>query len=204
MDERRSYINLNPLYLVPGRSRARVEHLFPAPDSHRYRAFVNSRLGRFYLREKFNSLCTGPAANPFQRKFTRAPERGAIAAAAAAAAERTGGGGTDSRSARRETDSRRMRIPARGGRRKPMHARGIRKRTDGYDPGESRILLNIARALNFLPIKPPASLPVLSSSFHHVHPTRLPDLQPLLPRTPCQPAESYPESSFPVSKPDRL
>ena len=28
---------------------------------------------------------------------------------------------------------------------------------DGYDPGESRILLNIARALNFLPIKPPAS-----------------------------------------------
>lgn len=45
-----------------------------------------------------------------------------------------------------------------------MHARGIRKRTDGYDPGESRILLNIARALNFLPIKPPASLPVLSSS----------------------------------------
>lgn len=45
-----------------------------------------------------------------------------------------------------------------------MHARGIRKRTDGYDPGESRILLNIARALNFLPIKPPASLPAFSSS----------------------------------------
>ena len=46
-----------------------------------------------------------------------------------------------------------------------MHARGIRKRTDGYDPGESRILLNIARALNFLPIKPPASLPAFSLPF---------------------------------------
>lgn len=35
---------------------------------------------------------------------------------------------------------------------------------DGYDPGESRILLNIARALNFLPIKPPASPTPISFS----------------------------------------
>lgn len=52
------------------------------------------------------------------------------------------------------------RTPAGAPRWKPMHeSEESKSGRDGYDPGESRILLNITRALNFLPIKPPASLP---------------------------------------------
>lgn len=71
-----------------------------------------------------------------------------------------------------------------------MHVRGIQKRTDGYDPGESRILLNIARALNFLPIKPPASL--FPSVF--VRPLSTPCL-PVLPGSALPPSRPYPAVS---------
>lgn len=54
---------------------------------------------------------------------------------------------------------------------------------DGYDPGESRILLNIARALNFLPIKPPAS-PILVSFSSSAAPFRSRRRSPpLIPRS---------------------